>query len=252
MKQIVFLSALVAFGGGPAFEVASIDPCKPGTPEPPGEHMGMVQFVYPGGRFNAKATTVKFLIEWAYGILPAQHSGGPSWLGEDRYDIVAKAPGNATDDEMKMMAQELLADRFKLKFHREKRELPVLVVSLGKTPPKLTTPKEDQKRSLKIIPVKGENDKMTGYHVSGTRFSFEQLNQTFAWQLGRVLVNETGLQGDFNFDIDLPMDDAQPNPLDATHILNALKDQLGFVIKSQKAPVDIFVIDSAEKVAAGN
>src|SRR3979411_3242117 len=71
----------------PAFEVASITPCKPGTPEPPGEHAGMVQFVYPGGRFDAKATTVKYLLEWAYGILPAQHTGGPSWMETDRYDI---------------------------------------------------------------------------------------------------------------------------------------------------------------------
>src|SRR5580700_6228109 len=71
----------------PAFEVASITPCKPGTPEPPGEHAGMVQFTYPGGRFNAKATTFKFLLEWAFGILPSQHSDGPSWIENDRYDI---------------------------------------------------------------------------------------------------------------------------------------------------------------------
>ena len=64
----------------PTFEVASITPCKPGTPEPPGEHAGMVQFTYPGGRFDAKATTLKFLLEWAYGILPSQHSGGPDWF----------------------------------------------------------------------------------------------------------------------------------------------------------------------------
>ena len=83
----------------PAFEVASITPCKPGTPEPPGEHAGMVQFTYPGGRFRASATTLTFLVEWAYDIQPFQHSNGPSWLGTDRYDIVAKAENNnATDD----------------------------------------------------------------------------------------------------------------------------------------------------------
>src|SRR5215471_16810326 len=81
----------------PAFEVASVTPCKPGTPEPPGEHAGMVQFTYPGGRFQANATTLKFLLEWAYGIQPAEHTGGPSWMETDRYDIAAKAQGNATD-----------------------------------------------------------------------------------------------------------------------------------------------------------
>jgi uncharacterized protein (TIGR03435 family) len=253
MKQFfLFAAFLTLVRADVAFEVASITPCKPGTPEPPGEHAGMVQFVYPGGRFTAKATTVKFLIEWAYGILPAQHSGGPSWMDNDRFDIVAKAPGNATDDEMRLMAQQLLAERFNLKFHRETKEVPILVVSVGKTPPKLTVPKEGEKRGLKMMPQMNENQKMTGYHVEGTRFSFAQLNQTFAWQLGRVLVDETGLKGDFNFAIDLPMDEASPNPLDPTHILNAMRDQLGLVIKSQKGPVEFLVVDSVDKVTAGN
>ena len=123
-----------------AFEVASITPCKPGTPEPPGEHMGMVQFTYPGGRFKASATTLKFLLEWAYGLQPSQHSEGASWIGTDRYDVVAKAEGNATDDQMRVMMQTLLVERFKLEFHHESRELPVFVISLGKTAPKLFPP----------------------------------------------------------------------------------------------------------------
>src|SRR5205807_5566225 len=111
----------------PAFEVASITPCKPGTPEPPGEHAGMAQFTAPGGRFTAGATTLKFLVEWAYGIQPFQHSSGPSWFETDRYDIVAKAEGSATDDQMKLMVQSLLSDRFKLKFHIENKPLPVFI-----------------------------------------------------------------------------------------------------------------------------
>src|SRR6266513_5107716 len=91
----------------PAFEVASITPCKPGTPEPPLEHTGMAQFTSPGGRFRASATTLKFLLEWAYTIQPSQHSDGPSWIGTDRYDVVAKAEGNATGDQMKLMVQTL-------------------------------------------------------------------------------------------------------------------------------------------------
>jgi uncharacterized protein (TIGR03435 family) len=238
---------------GPAFEVASITPCKPGTPAPDWEHNGMVQFTFPGGRFTAKSTTVKFLLEWAYGILPAQHSGGPSWLGDDRYDILAKASGNATDDEMKRMAQTLLANRFKLKFHHETRELPVLILSSGKTPPKLFPPKDEETRSLKIYPQSGEDkSKILSFHVVATRFSFAQLNQTFARQLGCVIVNQTGLEGDFDFTVDLAPDENRPNPLDPSILISALREQLGFNVKSQKGPVDVFVIDGAEKVAAGN
>jgi uncharacterized protein (TIGR03435 family) len=236
----------------PQFEVASITPCKPGTPEPPGEHAGMVQFTYPGGRFTAKATTVKFLIEWAYGILPSQHSDGPSWLGDERYDIVAKASGNATDEEMRQMARSLLSERFNLKLHRETREVPVVAVSIGKTPPKLFPPKDEEKRSLKMVPQMDESHKVVSYHVIGTRFNFAQLNLTFARQLGRPILDETGMHGDFDFEIALTPDENAPSPIDPSHILNALRDQLGLVVKSQKAPIEYFVIEHVEKVAAGN
>ena len=236
----------------PAFEVASITPCKPGTPEPPGEHAGMVQFTFPGGRFRASATTLKFLLEWAYDIQPSQHSDGPSWIGTDRYDVVAKAEGEATDNQIKLMMQTLLAERFNLKFHREKKELPVYVISVGKTAPKLFPPKDGEAHSLRVAPQMGPDQKVASFHVTATRFSLTQLTDTFARQLGRVIVNETGLNGDFDFTMDLTPDDSQPNPLDPSLLINAMKDQLGLAMKSQKAPVDFLVIDNAEKVAAGN
>ena len=236
----------------PAFEVASVTPCRPGTPEPPGEHAGMVQFTFPGGRFTARATTVKFLLEWAYNIQPSQHSGGPDWLGTDRYDIMAKAAGSATDPEMKQMAQTLLAERFHLALHHDTRTVTALVLSTGKTPPKLFPPKSDEVHGIHIEPRMGEDQKIKSYHVVATRFSLEQLMDTFARQMGSVIVNRTGLDGDFDFTIDLTPDESSPNPLDPAHVLNALREQLGLVVKSEKTPVDFLVIDAVEKVAAGN
>jgi uncharacterized protein (TIGR03435 family) len=252
---LLFLSLGPAYAEepkAPAFEVASITPCKPGTPEPPGEHAAMVQFTFPGGRFTARATTVKFLLEWAYGIQPAQHTGGPDWLGIDRYDIVAKAPGNPSDAEMKLMARTLLADRFHLALHHDTRTVTALVLSTGKTPPRLFPPKDGETHSLHIEPKMGADQKITSYHVVATRFSLEQLMYTFARQLGSVIVNRTGLDGDFDFTLDLTPDESSPNPMDPAHILNALREQLGLVAKSEKAPVDLLVIDGVEKVAAGN
>lgn len=236
----------------PAFEVAAITPCEPGTPEPPGEHNGMVRFTSPGGRFSARATSVKFLLEWAYDILPSQHSGGPAWMENDRYDIVAKAPGNASDDEMKLMTRALLADRFQLKLHHETRDAPVLILAPGKNAPKLFPPKEGEAHSLKIIPQAGDDQKVVSYRVVATRFSFAQLNQTFARQLERVIVNETGIQGDFNFTLDFTPDENRPNPLDPSLVISAMRDQLGLTLKAQKGPVDFLVIDGVEKVTAGN
>jgi len=112
MKKLLIatlLGVFSLFAQAPAFDVASIAPCPPGTPQPELEHMGIADFVYPGGRFTARATSVKFLLEWACGIQPSQHSDGPAWVGTDRYDILAKTEGNPTEAEMKRMVQKLLA-----------------------------------------------------------------------------------------------------------------------------------------------
>jgi uncharacterized protein (TIGR03435 family) len=216
------------------------------------EHTGMVKFTYPGGRFSASATTLKILLEWAYGIQPSQHSGGPSWINTDRYDIVAKAEGRATDDQMKLMVRALLADRFKLKLHHESKELTAYVISVGKTPPKLFPPKAEETHALRIVPQSGLDQKFPTYRVIATRFSLEQLADIFARQLGTVIVNETGLDGEFDFTMDLTPDETRASPVDASLLITGMREQLGLTLKSRKTAVDILVIDSAEKVAAGN
>ena len=253
-----FLCLKMDYGRGqdsatsPNFEVASVKPCDPGTPEPPGQRLGMVRYTFPGGRFEAKAVTVEFLFEWAYDLLPSQHSRGPSWMDKDRFDIVAKAPGNATDEQMKLMERALLGERFKLKFHRERREGPVLIVTLGKSAPKLFPPKDGEVHSLRVVPQTDANQNVVSYKVLATRFSFAQLNQTFARQLERVIVNETGLEGEFDFTLDFTPDENRPNPLDASLVVAAMRDQLGLTLKSQRGPVDYFVIDTVEKLSDAN
>jgi uncharacterized protein (TIGR03435 family) len=255
MKRIFAVAALLASslaGQTPAFEVASITPCKPGTPEPPGEHMGLVQFTYPGGRFRASATTLKFLLEWAYGIQPSQHAGGPAWLETDRYDIVAKAEGEASDEQMKLMAQMLLADRFRLKLHHESRSISAYVISAGKAAPKLSPAKDGETHSVRFAPRMSAGEKISSYHIIITRFSLSQLSDTFARQLGRPIVNQTGLDGEYDFELELTPDESRPSPTDPAFLLSALRDQLGLTVKSEKIPMDILVIDSADKVEAGN
>ncbi len=153
---------------------------------------------------------------------------------------------------MKLMTRTLLADRFKLKVHRETRELPVLAVSLGKTAPKLFPAKDEEQHSLRVEPQMGPDRNPVSWRVVATRFSFAQLNDTFSRHLDCVIVNRTGMEGDFDFTLDITPDENQANPMDASVIMAAMRDQLGLVVKSEKAPVDFLVIDGAEKVAAGN
>jgi uncharacterized protein (TIGR03435 family) len=98
----------------------------------------------------------------------------------------------------------------------------------------------------------GLDQKIASWHVVATRFSLAQLSETFSRHLDSVIVNRTGMAGDFDFTLDLTPDENQPNPLDPSILIAAMRDQLGLTLKSQKEPVDFLVIDSAEKVAAGN
>ena len=140
----------------PAFEVASIKPHDPSVP-PPG-HGSVPDYVKAGGRFEANGLTVQMLLEWAYTIQPQQHSKLQPWMERERYDIAATASSSrAAEAEMKRMTRQLLADRFGLKIHHEERTLPALVLSVGKTPPKLTPARENGTRGLQPQPMLGPN-----------------------------------------------------------------------------------------------
>ena len=238
-------------GKTPAFEVASITPCKADAPAPPMEHAGLAEFTLPGGRFSANCTTLKFLLEWAYGIQPSQHSDGPGWVGTDRYEIVAKAEGNPSDAQMKLMMRALLAERFKMKLCHENREITAYVLSVGKTAPHLVATKEDETRVVRVDPQTGADQRVV-YRVTLTRFSLAELCDTFGRQLGRVTVDRTGLEGNFDFSLDLAPDESHATPIDPTLLLDALRDQVGLAVKSEKTAVDYLMIEGVEKVVAGN
>jgi uncharacterized protein (TIGR03435 family) len=238
-------------GKAPAFEVASITPCKPDAPAPPMEHAGLAEFISPGGRLSANCTTVKFLLEWAYGIQPAQHSDGPGWIGTDRYSIVAKAEGNPSDAQMKLMMRALLAERFKMKLRHESREVTALVLTAGKTAPRLVRTKEEETRVVRVDPRTGPDQRVV-YRVILTRFSLAELCDTFGRQLGRVMVDRTGLEGDFDFSLDLAPDESHSSPMDPSLLIDALREQVGLTVKSDKTAVDFLTIEGAEKVVAGN
>jgi len=233
----------------PAFEVASVVACPPGTGLQQWEHDRAPKFVAPGGRFTVRASSVQFLIEWAYGIEPAQHPGAPSWLATERYDITAKAEGDPTEDQMKAMLRTLLADRFHLRAHMEQRTLPVLLLSLGKTPPKMTPTKDGEIHGLhaEMRSVDGKN----AFHLTATRITLAQLCSILGRQLDHLLLNKTGLEGEYDFELVLTPDGGA-SPMDAAQLLTAVREQLGFNVKSDKAPVDVLVIESMDKAIAGN
>src|ERR1044071_4449096 len=207
MKVIVLwlalgIVSLAAFGqtiGSSQFEVASVKPAKPGTPENPLLHTGTVQFVFPGGKFSAREVGIPYLLEWAYGIQPSQLAGGPSWLKTEVFDIAAQAGRNATESEIKHMVQALLVDHFGLKMHRDTKNLRAIVMSIDRGRSGLVPTQEEGPRLLRFEPKIGLDQKLSSVHVVGLRYTIADVADVFARQLERIVVDRTGLVGRFDF-----------------------------------------------------
>lgn len=215
------------------FDAASI------KPSPPGPNNTMTRFD-PGGRFTATGAPLKALMQLAYGVKDFQISGGPGWVGTERYDIVAKpeAGANPSQEQLKRMIQALLAERFQLKIHRETRDLTIYSLVVGKNGPKLQASTDASASGMSMGP-----GQLTGRKVAMKMFA-SMLEQ----QLGRVVVDNTGIPGEFDIRLEWAKDQT-PDAAGAS-IFTALQEQLGLRLESQKGPVEVLVIDSAEKASA--
>ncbi len=180
---------------------------------------------------------MKYLIEWAYDV--RTEFTVPDWAGEggDRYNIEAKSGGVVSPAQCRLMTEALLEDRFKLKSHRETKEMPVFNLVLAKSGSKLT-------------PATADGQPGDGVWQRGQRVS------TRGWELwmlagilqsipgvGRPVIDKTGLKGLFEFRLDYAVRPDEDRP----DIFRALQDQLGLKLESSRGPVEFFVIDHMEK-----
>lgn len=270
------LSVFLILSGGaiaqsdarPEFEVASIKPAAP-------DARGMFIRPGPGGGLSITNMPLKEMIVIAYRIQPFQISGGPAWLDSAHYDITAKPEKRAKFDELQLMLQALLADRFQLKIHRETKELTVYALVMarkdGKLGPQLTESKEGGCTPIDPSkpPPPPEPGKPPVLGCGGMMMSPRRLTAAsipvanmipmLSRFLDRTVIDKTGLTGNFDISLEwtpdetqalqLPPDAPKPPPSDATgpSIFTALQEQLGLKLESQKGPVEVFVIDRAEK-----
>jgi uncharacterized protein (TIGR03435 family) len=233
----------VAFGSqaqsqatGPAFEVASIRP-HPGLPL-------SVRVSVSGSLVTVREYPLLGLIMDAYQLRSYQILGGPAWLESDRFDIVARAPGEGppTDAQLRMMMQKLLAERFQLKFHRETKQMPVYALTVGKGGPKLKKSAPDAEPLFQF----------SGGLVTAITVTKQSMEE-FAKHLGssgvdRPVVDKTGLTSEYSFTLNWSADQTQSTgALDAPSIFTAIQEQLGLKLEPAKGPVDLLTIDSARK-----
>lgn len=214
------------------FEAASIHPNESGRD-------GSAVNLGNDGRLTATNVSLKSLIRSAYGLQNDQVTGGPKWLDEDRYDITAKTAGRITDQQQQPLLQNLLADRFKLKVHRDKQELTVYVLGIGKNG-FLLKPSQSESSQIRSNRGTGRSE------ITVVNISIRQFAGMLGRQLGRYVVDKTGLTGgyDFTFTWD-PEGQSETVP----SVFAALQEQLGLKLESQKAMVDVLVVDSAQKAS---
>jgi uncharacterized protein (TIGR03435 family) len=233
------------------FEVASI---RPGEPNP---QIAGIRPAPGGERYVATSVTLKTMLTVAYRIRAEQITGGPDWIDNDRFDMNAKAEKQSSTEDLHRMLVNLLIERFQLKFHLAKKEMPMYALTVDKTGAKLTPhpsgnagePWIDQAQAQFLhIVMKAKSSPMD-------YFAFR-----LSTLLDRPVVDLTELKGEYDFDFaytrELPPnipEGAQVNgaPIDTSgpNVFAAIK-QLGLELKAQKGPVDIIVIDSASKLSA--
>jgi uncharacterized protein (TIGR03435 family) len=203
------------------------------------------------GRFAATNASLKTLIRNAYGLLSFQLAGEPPWLDTETYDIQAKvnSPGQIPQDQLKLLLQSLLADRFRLRVHWETREGTVYALYTDKGGPKFKEnpgPRTDNMNT----------SKSPGHaRMTGTAASMSILASNLGNQLGRFAVDKTGLTGAWDFTVEWDPDLTSQQASDQTSdpagpsLFTALRDQLGLRLEAQKGMVEVLVIDHAERAS---
>ena len=225
-----------------AFEVASIKVADPGESGPGDIPRNMANSP---GHFIMRNVPLRYCLEWAYDLKDYEVTG-PDWIKSDnRYDIVANAPG-ASENDMRLMLQTLLLERFQMKVHRETKNLDVYALLPGKGAPKFKEAAADEETGLGSGP--NGTAKFTKQPIS--RFTF-----MLTRRMDRPAIDMTGMKGLYTFTIDLSglgFNGNPPQDTSAPSIFTTVQDNLGLRLEAQKAPIEVRVVDRAEKVPTAN
>jgi len=250
------------------FEVVSVKSMGPASAEALARFGSGCDGTFPrveNHRFSV-ATTAYALITWAYGF--NKHggcgfvnngnfiTGGPDWIRSERFDVQAVMPDtapvstlgeflNGSAPAIEAMLRAMLADRFKLAVHREQRDAPVYALVAARGGAHAPTAKRDEPTMYRLDRQR-DADGLTVDHliVSNADTTYIALMLTLITR--RPVVDRTGLDGTFSFDLRFAPQDAKPGDTSSASLFTALPEQLGLRLEDSRAPVDVVVIDRAE------
>jgi len=231
------------------FEVASIKFSSPSA--------GLIYTIKPlpgGTGYTAQNAPFKLMMSLMYKVPMRQILGGPDWINTDRFDIEARTDHSSSVDDLHAMFQNLLSDRFNLRFHKELKQGPVYVLTVDKSGLKMKPDGIGQALGIPIVPNPGGG-------FTGTRVPMQYLSWWLGQQLqndGRPVVDHTGLSQSYDFTLsfapqlppNVSRDNLPQEMQDLPSIFEAVQQQLGLKLEPQKGPVEYYVIDDVEKPSA--
>jgi uncharacterized protein (TIGR03435 family) len=247
--SVLFLPCYAVFGQSaatPAFEVASVKVSQPGRGGRGfmGHGPGNQIHAEPGA-LTMRNVSMRAAIHWAYDV-PEYQVSGPAWLASEHYDITAKAAGAAPEDQLRLMLRALLADRFKLATHAEQKAMPYYLMTVAKGGPKF---KESTEEGEPVL-APGPNNSTAVIR----RVPISQFVDMLQPILQAPIVDETGLKGRYDATLNIGALISTPIQNDdiTGTIVTAVQDLLGLKLEPKKGPLDILIVDHAEKVPTEN
>jgi uncharacterized protein (TIGR03435 family) len=243
---------LMAADADPAFDVATIKPNDSGA-------TSIQQLTMNGRDFRVRAASLADLISFTYAVQVKQIVGAPDWFTKDRYDLsaVPDTEGAPNDKQIRTMMKKLLADRFKLKFHEEKRDMGAFVLTVADAAKLKPTEIQGSLPGLGFRPMNGN---LQFIARNATIDDVKSLLQVLV--LDRPVVDRTGLTGKYDITATFTPDDSLFNghsPLPpsktenteaAPNFFEAMQKEAGLKLSPEKTQVDVMVIDHVEKPSA--
>jgi len=234
-KLLLLTAVTLALASAQEFEVATVKQ----SPPPAGDLININLGNIRNGKLTLTNASLSDCLKFAWGITSDAQLDGPDWIKSKavRFDIVAQSPPDTDRDTQLLMLRKLLAGRLEIVLHHEQKTLPYLALTVGKEGPKLAV-------------SKGINgNAAAGGRISATAISMAGLATLLSRFERQTVVDMTGLKGLFELTLEWTPDTATG---DAPSLYTALQDQLGLKLESRKGPLDVLVIDQAEKNPAAN
>ena len=230
----------MAADADPSFDVATIKPTSPNQ-----------QFSRYGVRtrnFKAVNQSVSQLIGYAYHLQPRQIEGAPAWANAEHFDLAGKPdlPGQPSEDQYRLMLRKLLAERFNLKVHTVQKEFQVFALTIEKGQPPLTKSDLTVAGYHSTLAFRQTDDgQVEGQFSFYSMADFAEMMMNFIRD--RQIVDETGLQGRFDFTMTMPFEQGHYTPDEITIAMFQALKSLGFKLVPKKEPLDVLVVDHVEQ-----